>query len=134
MNVSDRPRFFGEAHRVLKPGAVFALTEHGLGPNGNPHYPLPWSADGGGAYLVTPSETVALLQEAGFGDIEVENTGAKYLAGYKTMIEKAEKNALPPLGIHLLMGEAALQMMRNAARNIEEGRTHPMQLVCRKLS
>ena len=32
MNVADRPRFFGEAWRVLKPGGFFALTEHGLGP------------------------------------------------------------------------------------------------------
>ena len=37
MNVADRPAFFAEAYRVLKPGAFFALTEHGLGPNGNPH-------------------------------------------------------------------------------------------------
>jgi SAM-dependent methyltransferase len=132
MNVADRPRFFGEAYRVLKSGAFFALTEHGLGPKGNPHHPLPWSADGGGAYLVTPSETQAVLQETGFEEIEVENTGAKYLAGYKMMIEKAEKGALPPFGIHLLMGETALQKMRNAARNIEEGRTHPIQVVCRK--
>lgn len=132
MNVADRPRFFGEAYRVLTPGAFFALTEHGLGAKGDPHHPVPWSTDGGGAYLVTPAETQALLEKAGFQDIVVEHTGAKYLAGYKMMIEKAEKGALPPLGMHLLMGETALQKMRNAARNIEEGRTHPIQVVCRK--
>ncbi len=132
MNVEDRPRFFGEAYRVLKPGAFFALTEHGLGPTGNPHHPVPWSADGSRAYLVTPAQTRGMLQEAGFEDIVVEDTGAKYLAGYKMMIEKADRSALPPLGIHLLMGETALQKMRNAARNIEEGRTHPIQVVCRR--
>ncbi|MGH7393365.1 MAG: class I SAM-dependent methyltransferase, partial [Candidatus Rokuibacteriota bacterium] len=36
MNVADRTRFFAEAYRVLKPGAFFALTEHGLGATGNP--------------------------------------------------------------------------------------------------
>ncbi len=132
MNVADRPGFFAEAFRVLKPGAFFALTEHGLGPKGDPHYPLPWSADGTGAYLVTPSETRALLEKTGFKDVVVEDTGAKYVAGYKMAIEKAEKGALPPLGTHLLMGETALQKTRNAARNIEEGRTHPIQLICRK--
>jgi SAM-dependent methyltransferase len=132
MNVSDRPRFFSEAHRVLKSGAFFALTEHGLGPNANPHYPLPWSEDGSGAYLVPPSETSALLKAAGFEDIVLEDTGAKYLAGYKAAIEKAEKGMLPPLGIHILLGETALQKTRNAARNIEEGRTHPIQVFCRK--
>jgi SAM-dependent methyltransferase len=132
MNVADRPAFFAEAYRVLKPGAYFALTEHGLGPKGNPHYPLPWSADGSGAYLVTPSETRAVLEETGFEDVVVEDTGAKYLAAYKMAIEKADKGALPPLGVHILMGETALQKTRNAARNIEEGRTHPIQLICRK--
>jgi SAM-dependent methyltransferase len=132
MNVPDRPRFFTEAYRVLKPGAFFALTEHGLGPKGQPHYPVPWSADGTGAYLVTPFETRALLEKCGFEDLIVEDTGAKYVEGYKIAIDKAEKGALPPLGIHLLMGETALQKTRNAARNIEEGRTHPIRVVCRK--
>ncbi len=132
MNVADRAQFFAEAHRVLKPGAFFALTEHGLGPTGNPHYPLPWSEDGGGAYLVSPSETRALLEVAGFEDIVVEDTGSKYLAAYKQGMEIAAKEALPPLGVHILMGESAPQKTRNAARNIEEGRTHPVQVVCRK--
>jgi ubiquinone/menaquinone biosynthesis C-methylase UbiE len=132
MNVPDRPKFFAETWRVLKPGAFFALTEHGLGPTGQPHHPVPWSADGSSAYLVTPAETRTLLEQVGFEDIVIEDTGAKYLAGYKTMIEKAESGTLPPFGTHLLMGETALQKTRNAARNIEEGRTHPIQLICRK--
>ena len=132
MNVADRPKFFAEAYRVLKPGAFFALTEHGLGAKGDPHYPVPWSADGSGAYLVTPSETRAFLEKTGFEDIVVEDTGAKYVAGYKMVIEKAETGALPPLGTHILLGETAWEKMRNAARNIEEGRTHPVQLICRR--
>lgn len=132
MNVPDRPGFFAQAYRVLKPGAFFALTEHGLGPKGNPHHPLPWSEDGSGAHLITPAQTRELLAKAGFGDITVEDTGAKYVAAYTAAIEKAEKGILPPLGVHLLMGENALQKTRNARQNIEEGRTHPIQVICRK--
>jgi SAM-dependent methyltransferase len=134
MNVEDRARFFAEAHRVLKPLAFFALTEHGRGPAGGVHYPVPWSEDGSGSHLVTPSETRRLLEAAGFDVTEIEDTGAKYVAGYKAMIEKAEQGALPPLGLHLLLGEGALHKTRNAARNIEEGRTHPILVLCRRAS
>jgi ubiquinone/menaquinone biosynthesis C-methylase UbiE len=132
MNIADRRQFLGEAYRVLKPGAFFALTEHGLGPTGNPHHPVPWSMDGTGAYLMRPSATRTLLESAGFQDIVVEDTGQKYLAAYKHAMELAAQGAFPPLGPHILLGESAPQKMRNAARNIEEGRTHPMQVLCRK--
>jgi SAM-dependent methyltransferase len=132
MSVANRPRYFAEAYRVLKPGAFFALTEHGLGPKGQPYHPVPWSEDGTGAYLVSPSETRTLLENSGFKDVVIEDTGAQYVEGYKITLDKAEKEALPPLGTHLLMGETVLQKTRNAARNIEEGRTHPIQVVCYK--
>ena len=132
MNVADRPRFFAGACRVLRPGAFFALTEHGLGPEGNPHHPMPWSDDGSGAYLVAPEQTRMLLEQAGFDSIAIEEPGAKYLAGYRRAVQLAERGQLPPLGVHLLMGENAVLKMANAARNIEEGRTRPIEVICRK--
>jgi SAM-dependent methyltransferase len=131
MNIPDRPRFFAEAFRVLKPGAFFGLTEHGLGPVSNPHHPLPWSEDGTGEWLATPEQTGELLTAAGFTDIDIEHTGGKYVAAYSHMIAAAERGELPALGIHILLDDA-LQKARNAKRNIEEGRTHPVQVLCRK--
>jgi SAM-dependent methyltransferase len=132
MNVADRPRFFAEAWRVLKPGGFFALTEHGLGAAGAPLHPVPWSEDGSGEWLATPAQTAELLAAAGFVDIEAEDTGAKYLDAYRSVIALAERGELPPFGMHLLMGKTAPEKVRNAARNIEEGRTHPVQVLCRK--
>jgi len=130
--VPERAGFVGEAFRERKPGAVFAITEHGLGPVGDPHHPLPWSEDGSGAYLMRPDDTVALLAAAGFTGIDVTDTGEKYLAGYNKAIEMAEKGQVPVFGVHILLGRQAPQIVRNAARNIAERRTHPVQIVCRK--
>ncbi|MCA8907067.1 MAG: methyltransferase domain-containing protein [Rhodospirillaceae bacterium] len=132
MNVADRAQFYGEAFRVLKPGAFFALTEHGLGPQGDPHFPTPWSEDGSGSFLVTPADTVAHLQAAGFVEITVEDTGAKYASGYRRVLELAAQGALPPFSSQILLGATALDKTLNSARNIEERRTHPVQIICHK--
>lgn len=132
MNVPDRALFFGEAYRVLKPGAFFALTEHGLGQTGDPHHPVPWSEDGNGAYLIRPADTVAVLEKSGFEDIEVTDTGEKYLQGYLKAIELAERGETPAFGVHILLGKLAPEIVSNAARNIAEQRTHPVQIICRK--
>jgi SAM-dependent methyltransferase len=132
MNVPDRNVFFSEAFRVLKPGAFFALTEHGLGEVGEPYHPVPWSEDGSGAHLMGPTDTVAALRNAGFANIVATDIGAKHLQGYQAAIERAERGEAPVFGTHILLGKLAPQIVRNAARNIEERRTHPIQILCYK--
>lgn len=132
MNVSDRDRFFAEAFRVLRPGAFFALTEHGRGDGSPLHHPVPWSDDGTHEHLMRPEETVERLRHAGFAEIELTETGEKYLQGYRNVIALAERGELPRFGVHILLGDAAPAKTRNAARNIEEGRSRPVQIICRK--
>jgi SAM-dependent methyltransferase len=134
MNVADRERFFAEAWRVLKPGGAFGLTEHGLGPAGDPVHPLPWSADGTGAYLLPPERTLALLKQQGFVDLDIQDHGDKYIAGYRKVLDAADRGQLPAVGIHLLLGPNALVKTRNSMGNLEASRTRALQVVCRKPS
>ena len=51
---------------VLKSGAFFAFTEHGLGPKGNPIFPLPWADNEDMSFLLPPETTVSILKKNWF--------------------------------------------------------------------
>jgi ubiquinone/menaquinone biosynthesis C-methylase UbiE len=132
MNISDRIKFFSEAYRVLKKGSFFAFTEHGLGPTGNPIFPLPWADNQDMSFLLQPKETVTLLKEIGFINIKLIETGDKYIEGYEKLIQKQPKSEKPTLGIHVIGGSSMHERSINSMRSIKENRTLPFEIVCEK--
>lgn len=132
MNIADKGRFHAEAFRVIRPGGHFALSELTRGDGGPPHFPAPWSDDGSTSHLVTEAETVASLAAAGFAVAAVHDKTEAALASFARMRERIAREGPPPLGFHIIMGDRGREKGRNSARNIEEGRTRPVEILCRK--
>jgi len=64
MNIEDKAGLASEIARVLKPGGHFSSVEAGLGPGGEPSFPLPWARDATSSFLVTPDDMCAVLEMA----------------------------------------------------------------------
>jgi len=132
MNISDRMKFFSEIYRVLKKGSFFAFTEHGLGPEGDPIFPLPWADNQEMSFLLPLENTNAILKEIGFQNIKIIETGDKYIAGYEKLIQKQPKSKKTTLGIHVIGGSSMHERSINSMRSIKENRTLPFEIVCEK--
>ncbi len=132
MNIADKRRFHAEALRVLRAGGHFALSEVTLGKGGLPFYPTPWSEDGTTSHLRTEEETLAGLQGAGFHVLSVLDRSEATIVFLRRMRERIARDGPPRIGTHILMGPGAREKARNSARNVEEGRIKPIEVLCRK--
>ena len=132
MNIADKGTMFSEAHRVLRPGGAFALAELALGDGGPVIYPTPWSADGVHSHLLTEVQTVEALGEAGFEVVSVTDNGPAMAEFFQAQRDAVARHGPPKLGPFILMGEQAKEKGRNTARNMAEGRTRAIEILCRR--
>ena len=132
MNVKNRDLFFSEIYRVLKKKSFFAFSEHGLGPKGNPIFPLPWADNEDMNFLKTPSSTVEILQKVGFKDISLVETGAKYMESYEKSLKRKKEFEIPTLGMHVIGGPTMFERQNNSLLSIKEQRTLPFEIICFK--
>ena len=132
MNIADKPRFYREAFRVLRPGAVLALSNVCAGSERQPYFPVPWAETAATSFLATPEETEAELRAAGFEIVSFQDTTEALRPAQLRETERLAREGLPPLGIHLIMGERIREMRLNSARSAAEGRTRTIEALVRK--
>jgi SAM-dependent methyltransferase len=135
MNIADKQRLYAGFSRVLKPGGLFVCQEICAG-NGAPiDLPVPWATRAEHSHLADPEALRGLIRGAGLSERAWREVTADIIAARKAQQAKAspgKPGELPPLGMHLVMGEQAALKMSASARNTDTGRTVFIQGVFEK--
>jgi SAM-dependent methyltransferase len=123
MTIADKPRLYREVWRMLRPGGRLALQEVVAGPVQPLHFPVVWATDASSSCLVPVGELRSLLTAAGFAEIAWIDITESLDAARRRRGSAEPSATLPPLGLHLVLGEELYWRTRAAGdRNLAERR------------
>jgi ubiquinone/menaquinone biosynthesis C-methylase UbiE len=122
MNIADKKTFYAEIHRVLASHGRFVYYDI-LGHDHLPlHFPVPWASDTSLNFLVTSAQLHQLLLETEFQCVQITDETTKGIAFLNKLFIRIAQKGLPALGLHLLMGNTAMEKLNNLRTNLIEGR------------
>ena len=122
MNIADKQRFYSEIVRVLKPSGRLMFHDVFRGEGDEPYYPVPWAEHSSISSLVTQERAKSIFSEVGLTVEQWLDKTQESIDFFESVSEKLSKTEMPPLGIHLLMGDTAKLKLENQARNLKEQR------------
>lgn len=130
MNIARKDQVYAEARRVLKPGARFAVYDVLQGEGGEVLYPVPWAREPSISHLATPDEMQALLKDAGFTILEVQDSTEAGLAWFEAMAARMAAGATPAVTFQSFLGNDFPAMARNQVANLRDRRIRTVTYVC----
>lgn len=122
MNIADKQRFYSEIVRVLKPGGRLMFHDVFRGEGDEPYYPVPWAEQSSISSLVTQETAKSIFAAVGLTIEKWLDKTQESIDFFEVVSEKLSNTEMPPLGIHLLMGDTAKLKLENQARNLKEQR------------
>lgn len=133
MNIPAKHALASEVYRLLKPGGRFGIYDLMHVGDGELQFPLPWAAAPETSALERPSIYREALEGAGF-EIEKERDRRAFALEFATRMKAKlqNRNGLPPLGLHLLMGPKAPEKYGNMVAGIAAGIIAPVEMLARK--
>jgi ubiquinone/menaquinone biosynthesis C-methylase UbiE len=130
MNIAAKDKMYMEAHRVLRPGGIFAVYDVLQGEGGEVLYPVPWARDTSISHLATPDEMKFLLVGAGFKLLDVRDSTEESQSFFESMTAQMTKTGSPPVAWRLFLGDDFPVMARNQVRNVTERRIRTVSYIC----
>ncbi len=127
MNIADKEELYAGIYRVLRTGGRFAFQEAMAGPVQPLHFPVHWAESPAISFLLPPADVRALLLRLGFVEVAWADTTPATLEAQRqrsaaTNLSGTAAQTLPNLSFILRPREEAASMVKNVARNLEEGR------------
>lgn len=130
MNIAAKDKMYMEAHRVLKPGGIFAVYDVLQGEGGEVLYPVPWARDPSISHLATPDAMKSLLSDAGFKLLDIQDSSDESQSFFEKMTAQMAKTGVPPVIWQLFLGDDFPAMARNQVRNVTERRIRTVSYIC----
>jgi ubiquinone/menaquinone biosynthesis C-methylase UbiE len=133
MNIADKHSLASELYRVLRPGGRLGIYDVMRVGDGKLKFPVPWAMTSEVSVVSSPEEYKTALKAAGFRVIAERNRSDFALKFFSQLqAGTAATGGSPPLGLHILMGEAAHAKVKNMIENISRKLVAPVELIAER--
>ena len=129
MNIADKATVFAEVRRVLRPGGRFVVYDLMRIGDGPLPMPMPWADTEATSFVETPARYRALLEAAGLTVTREHDWTDLVLAVSADMRARIEKEGMPVLGVHLLLGPSARERLGRVVGAIHDRLLAPTEIV-----
>ena len=130
MNIAAKDKMYAEAHRVVKPGGIFAVYDILQGEGGDVLYPVPWAREPSISHVATPDEMKLLLSGAGFKILDIQDSTDESQRFFERLTARMAKTGSPPVLWRIFLGDDFPVMARNQVLNVTERRIRTVSFIC----